>query len=134
MSIIIYPAIVHEENNQYWIEFPDLEGCFSSGNSFEEAYINAKDALGMYLDQENDAYERYINKPSEMKTIIEKFPDQRVLLIEFNSLEYARKYRTKAVKKTLSIPQWLNDEAIKQNINFSSILQEALIEKLKIIL
>ena len=53
------------------------------------------------------------------------------MFIEYDSLEYAKKYKTKAVKKTLSIPEWLNDLALKQNINFSSVLQEALINKLE---
>ena len=52
------------------------------------------------------------------------------MLVEYDSLEYAKKYKTKAVKKTLSIPEWLNDLAVKQNVNFSNVLQDALIKKL----
>ena len=54
------------------------------------------------------------------------------MIVEYDSIEYARKYKTKAVKKTLSIPEWLNDLAIKENVNFSAVLQEALIKKLHI--
>ena len=52
------------------------------------------------------------------------------MLIEYDSLEYAKKYKNKAVKKTLSIPEWLNDLATRENVNFSAVLQEALVKKI----
>ena len=131
MSKITYPALFHEEDGKYWVEFPDLEGCLTNGDTVEESYKNAKEALGFYLDKEGDVYERIINKPSEVKDIVNANPGVLVMLVEYDSLEYAKKYKTKAVKKTLSIPEWLNDLAVKQNINFSNILQEALIKKLE---
>ena len=131
MSRIAYPALFHEEGGSYWVEFPDLEGCLTDGGTVEEAYGHAKEALGFYLDQDDDPYERNINKPSDIKKIVDANPGSLVMFIEYDSLEYAKKYKTKAVKKTLSIPEWLNDLAIKQNINFSSVLQDALIKKLQ---
>ena len=130
MSKISYPAIFHLENGSYWVEFPDLEGCLSAGETIEEAFISSKEALGLYLDQDDDLYERKIEKPSHMRNIIERYPNEIVMLVEYDSLEYAKKYKTKAIKKTLSIPEWLNDIATKENVNFSNILQEALITKL----
>ena len=132
MSNISYPAIFHEENNSYYVEFPDLKGCFSSGDTIEIAYENSKEALGLYLDKEDDIYYRTINKPSNMKDICSQNPNKIVLLVEYDSIQYAKKYKTKAVKKTLSIPEWLNDLATKENVNFSSVLQEALVKKLHI--
>ena len=132
MSKISYPAIFHEEDNSYWVEFPDLEGCFSSGETIEEAFENAKEAIGLYLDRDEDMYNRIINKPSSVKDVCLRNPSSIVMLVEYDSLEYAKKYKTKAVKKTLSIPEWLNDLAIKENVNFSSVLQEALVKKLHI--
>lgn len=132
MSKISYPAIFHEEDNSYWVEFPDLEGCFSSGETIEEAFENAKEAIGLYLDRDDDTYNRIINKPSSIKDVCLRNPSSVVMLVEYDSLEYAKKYKTKAVKKTLSIPEWLNDLAIKENVNFSSVLQEALVKKLHI--
>lgn len=130
MSKITYPALFHEEDGKYWVEFPDLEGCLTNGDTVEESYKNAKEALGFYLDQEGDVYKRIINKPSEVKDIVNANPGTLVMLVEYDSLEYAKKYKTKAVKKTLSIPEWLNDLAVKQNVNFSNVLQDALIKKL----
>ena len=132
MSKISYPAIFYEEDNSYWVEFPDLEGCFSSGETIEEAFEDAKEAIGLYLDRDEDMYNRIINKPSSVKDVCLRNPSSIVMLVEYDSLEYAKKYKTKAVKKTLSIPEWLNDLAIKENVNFSSVLQEALVKKLHI--
>lgn len=130
MSRISYPAVFHEDNNSYWVEFPDLEGCLTSGDTVELAFENAKEALGLYLDKGGDIYERVINKPSSVKEVCVQNPGSIVMLIEYDSLEYAKKYKNKAVKKTLSIPEWLNDLAIRENVNFSAVLQEALVKKI----
>ena len=53
-------------------------------------------------------------------------------MIQFDKAEYERKHNNKAVKKTLTIPEWLNEEALAMNINFSQVLQEALMEKVGI--
>ena len=132
MSKISYPAIFHEDDNSYFVEFPDLEGCLSSGDTIESAFENAKEALGLYLDRDDDIYNRTINKPSSIKEVCSKNVNDIVMLVEYDSLQYAKKYKTKAVKKTLSIPEWLNDIATKENVNFSSVLQEALVKKLHI--
>lgn len=50
-------------------------------------------------------------------------------MVEFDLMEYRRKNCSKAVKKTLSIPEWLNEAAMKKGINFSQVLQEALMQK-----
>ena len=52
------------------------------------------------------------------------------MVIEFDLMEYRRRHCSRAVKKTLSIPEWLNEAAIKQGINFSQVLQEALLVKI----
>ena len=96
----------------------------------ELAFENAKEALGLYLDKDGDIYERVINKPSSVKKVCVQNPGSIVMLIEYDSLEYAKKYKNKAVKKTLSIPEWLNDLATRENVNFSAVLQEALVKKI----
>lgn len=132
MSKIKYPAIFHKDENSYWVDFPDLNGCVSDGANIEEAYGNAQEALGLYLDKEGDIFERNINEPSEISTVIKENKNDVVMFVEYDSVEYAKKYKNKAIKKTLSIPEWLNDIAVKENINFSNVLQEALIKKLKL--
>ena len=55
MKKIIYPAIFHkEENGGYWVEFPDLPGCLTSGETLEEAFLMAGDALDCFLDGTKD--------------------------------------------------------------------------------
>ena len=132
MSKIKYPAIFHKDENSYWVDFPDLNGCVSDGANIEEAYGNAQEALGLYLDKEGDIFDRNINEPSEISTVIKENKNDVVMFVEYDSVEYAKKYKNKAIKKTLSIPEWLNDIAVKENINFSNVLQEALIKKLKL--
>lgn len=134
MSKIYYPAVFHvsEDVGGFWVEFPDLDGCFSQGTDISDTMENAKEALGLYLDQSDDLYERTISKPSEINKVMEQFPKEIVVLVEYDDLKYARLYKNKAVKKTLSIPQWLNEEATKKGINFSQVLQEALLSKLNI--
>ena len=134
MTKIYYPAVFHvaEDVGGYWIEFPDLPGCFSQGSNDVEAMEMAKDALSLWLDTEGDILDRKFNDPSPLANIQKKYPREIVMLIEGDPHYYARKYNTKAVKKTLSIPQWLNDLAVKANINFSQVLQEALINKLNL--
>ena len=132
MSKVSYPAVFHFENNSYWVEFPDLEGCISYGDTIESAFNSSKEALGLYLDQDDDLYVRSISEPSQMNNIIKQYPGEVVMLVDYDSLEYAKLFKNKAVKKTLSIPEWLNDAAIKENVNFSAVLQEALIAKLNL--
>ena len=125
---LIYPAVFHEEDGAYWVEFPDLEGCQSFGDSLEETVINAKEALEGYavtlLEQG-----RLLNEPSDITTI-QCDEDAFTTLIE---CDITNKFATaRAVKKTLTIPAWLNDMAVEQNVNFSQTLQNALIEKLNI--
>ena len=47
--LLTYPAIFTHEDNQYWVEFVDLKGCFSDGKTLAEAIENAKEAMGLYL-------------------------------------------------------------------------------------
>lgn len=133
MSKVYYPAVFHvsEDVTGYWIEFPDLPGCFSQGETIDESMELAKEALGLFLDQSDDIYERSIAQPSNIQEIMKQFPNEIVLLVEYDSIKYAQLYKNKAVKKTLSIPQWLNEEAIKKGLNFSQVLQEALVAKLR---
>ncbi len=126
MSEIYYPAVFHEEDGAYWVEFPDLPGCLTQGESEQEALDMAKDALGLYLDENLDN----IKAPSTCKEIKALFPNELVMLVGCNPELYSRKLHSKAIKKTLTIPEWLNDKAIKADVNFSEALKEALISKL----
>ena len=119
-----YPALFHKaEEGGFWISFPDIPECLTQGNDMSEAYEMAVDALGLALEErikEND-----VPSPTNIDMIKEE-EDAYTVIIKFDLLEYRKKHNSKAVKKTLSIPQWLNEEAIARGINFSQVLQDGL--------
>lgn len=122
----IYPAIFHKEDDSFWVDFPDLEGCQSYGNTLEETMEYAQEALGLYIVSKLDNNEK-INKPSDIKSI--ESDDGFVSYVSTDISKYRKK--SKSIKKTLTIPEWLNEEAEKNHINFSSVLQRALMDELQ---
>ena len=121
-------SVFHKaEEGGFWVSFPDFPECMTQGDSMDEAYEMAIDALGLSLSSIEDEGTD-IPKASEFETVDPE--DGILVIIEFDMAEYRRKHRSKAVKKTLSIPEWLNEAAIRENLNFSQILQEALMVKL----
>lgn len=131
MSKHFYPAIFTKEDNGYSVRFPDLEGCFTEGDTLEEAYNMAVDAVGLYL--EGDTVGAFNFPQTKELGDIKAAENETVVLIEFDEMEYLKKHSNKAIKKTLSIPQWLNTMAEQNNINFSQVLQSALKERLNIV-
>ena len=123
-----YPAYFHKaEEGGFWISFPDIPECLTQGDDMSEAYEMANDALGLAL--EDRIKEKRIPTPTEIDKLSPE-GDAYIVLIEFDLQEYRKKHSSKAVKKTLSIPQWLNEAAVAQNINFSQVLQDGLKAKL----
>lgn len=122
--LYVYPAVFHKENDSYWVEFPDLEGCQSYGDSIPQVIELAGEALGLYISYRIENGLK-INPASDISNI-SKPDDGFVSYIPSDALKYVKK--NKAVKKTLTIPEWLNDEAEKRNLNFSGFLQKALID------
>ena len=124
-----YPAIFHvAEEGGFWISFPDFEGILSQGDSFEEAIEMAKSALGLELcdlELEGKEYPK-----SSIVSQVKHDKKDVVVMIELDLLEYKRTHNSFAVKKTLSIPSWLNEEAIAAGLNFSAILQQGLKKEL----
>lgn len=126
---VFYPVIFTKENTGYSTVAVDLDGCFSEGDSFEEAYTNIQDAIGLYLEDITD-----YPAPSNPENISHDLVGGKFMcVVEFDNIEYKRRTNTKAIKKTLTIPEWLNEEAERQHINFSGVLQDALKTKLNII-
>lgn len=131
MSKHFYPAVFRKEDDGYSVYFPDLEGCFTEGDTLEEAYNMAVDAVGLYL--ESDTVGVFNFPQTKELGNIKAAENETVVLIEFDEMEYLKRHSNKAVKKTLSIPQWLNTMAEQNNINFSQVLQSALKERLNIV-
>ena len=129
MKKLFYPARFHREEEGFWVTFPDFPECFTEGDNMELAYEMAVEALGLAITSRK-AENQEIPIASQPDTIT--IEEGILVVVEFDMLEYCKKHNSRAVKKTLSIPEWLNEEAIAMGINFSQVLQEALMLKLKV--
>ncbi|MDI3537782.1 MAG: hypothetical protein PWP30_2264 [Eubacteriaceae bacterium] len=131
MKKLFYPAVfIPEEDGGFSVFFPDIPGCNTCGDTMDQAYEMAFDALGLVLSYMEDNKEDIpgASNPQEIKLEEGQF----LAVIEFDMNAYKRKTDSRAVKKTLTIPSWLNDAALESNVNFSQVLQDALMEKLHI--
>lgn len=128
---LVYPACIYEEKEGgYSVEVPDLKGCYTQGETLEETLEMAQDAaLGWLLTSIEDDEE--IPNPSKIEEIKIKNNKGFKTLLLLDIDQYTQKYGSKqSVKKTLTIPIWLNKRAEKVGINFSQTLQDALINKI----
>ena len=119
---LIYPAIFYREEDGMWVEFPDLIGCQSSGDDLHETYENAKEALEAYcITMLGEKHE--LPKATDI-TAIRPPENSFTSLVETDLTTQMSKM--KSVKKTLTIPMWMNEMAESKGINFSQTLQNAL--------
>ena len=138
----MYPACFFTEGDGYSVIFPDLNWLATQGDTLEEAMEMAVDCLAGYLYScKIDGDD--IPKPSKLSEIDpeavarEIDPEGPVCeafvnMVTVDVEEYARMHFEKSVKKTLTIPAWLNKAALEQNVNFSQVLQEALKTRLNL--
>jgi len=129
---LTYPAIITYEDNVFYIGFPDFEKEFYNtyGDTFEEAVEMGKEYLVLLLEElENEKKE--FPTPSKIKKVKELLEDNQELVYISLNYEYEKSLiKIAYVKKTLTIPSYLDILAKNKNINFSQVLQEALKEKL----
>lgn len=125
---LIYPAVLYpfsDGSGGYSVEFPDLPGCVTEGRNLEEAMEMGIDAAsGWVLDELEEG--NPVPSASEYKDIVPR-EGGIVTLFSLDMDSYAEKYGEKSVRKNLTIPAWLNTFAEKNNINFSQVLQDALL-------
>lgn len=126
-QLTVFPAIFTFDGKYYNVDFIDLKGCSTFGDSIQNAYKMSQDAMGLFLDN-------LINfpKPTTDFSNINLEKNQFISFVSIDMEEYRKKFNNKSIKKTLTIPEWLNYLSEKNNINFSQVLQEALKEKLGI--
>lgn len=124
MNKYVYPAIFTPEGQGYTVRFPDLECCYTEGDSLAEAVEMARDVLCHSL-YNLETQHKPIPLPTDLSAIA--VPEGSfVSLVDADTMEYRRFYESRSVKKTLTIPSWLNSLAEEQHVNFSGLLQEAL--------
>lgn len=127
MNRLFYPAVFHKEDDGFWISFPDFPECFTEGDDMQQAYEMAVDALGLAITSRQKEKEE-IPAPTDVSEL--KTTDGFIVVLEFDMLAYLKKHNSRAVKKTLTIPEWLNESASAMGLNFSQVLQEALMQKI----
>ncbi|MCL2678908.1 MAG: type II toxin-antitoxin system HicB family antitoxin [Dehalococcoidia bacterium] len=124
----VYPVILYPDDDKIGVTVPDLPGCHTYGDDKADALLAAKDAIEMWLwsaeNQDED-----IPRASESLDIHD---GQTLTLVAADTDEWRRAHDTRSVKKTLSVPSWLNAQAEKANAPFSQILQEGLKEYLRV--
>lgn len=128
MAKYVYPAVFTKDEDGYSVRFPDVDGCFTSGKDLQEALEMAEDALCLMLYDREESGEAL--PAASAVTDVQTEPGEFVSLIGCDTLEYRKRYGSKAVKKTLSIPSWLNEAAERAGVNFSNVLQDALKQQL----
>lgn len=123
-----YPAIFEPEDTGFSVYVPDIAGCMTQGDTLDEALDMVQEAIGLMLEDIEEKDYPAPSSPTDIATTGKQF----VMMVSFDKLAYDKKYNAKAVKKTLSIPAWLNKLAIEKNINFSNLLQNALMRELNV--
>jgi predicted RNase H-like HicB family nuclease len=130
MDNYIFPCIFIYKDDGISIIFPDLDGCVSFGENEQEAFYNAKEALTLHMygiEQDNES----IPQPSLIKNV-QLDENEQAVLIEAFMPPFRAKQANKFVKKTLTIPEWLNIIAERNEVNFSQVLQNGLKDLLKL--
>ena len=130
-----YPACFYKEKEGgYSVIFPDLNHLATCGETLDQALAMAVDCLAGYLFEADRAGDT-VPVPSAMSAIVpddeyDDYEEAFVNMVTVDVAEYAKTHFEKAVKKTLTIPTWLNDRAEREHVNFSQLLQAALRQKL----
>ncbi|GIO30765.1 MULTISPECIES: type II toxin-antitoxin system HicB family antitoxin [Paenibacillus] len=120
----VFPAVFDYADDGISVEFPDLPGALTCGDTDEEALYMAKDCLALHLyGMEEDGDE--IPEPTPVADI-PQMPKKVVVLIDVWMPPFRDKMADRAVKKTLTIPKWLDDLAAEHKVNYSHVLQDAL--------
>lgn len=125
----VYPAIFDEQDGRYLVRIPDVPGCVTGGTSLSEAFCMARDALAGCLC----AYEDQRMELPAKKRIADlkaAYPDALIAMVDVDTIEYRKRTESKFVRRTVSLPQWLDTLAAIADVSLSQTLQEALLQKL----
>ncbi len=124
MSVYVYPAIFSPEEGRYNVVFPDLPDCYTCGDDLTDAMLMAQDVLSDVMSDKEETGEA-IPEASAIGAV--DAPSGSICsLVLADTDAWRRAHAVKSVKKTLTIPQWLNTAAEARGVNFSQVLQDAL--------
>ncbi|HEL1656960.1 TPA: type II toxin-antitoxin system HicB family antitoxin [Streptococcus suis] len=121
-----YPAIFHKDEQGYWVEFPEFSGG-TQGDNLEEAMYNAREflesSIALYIDEGME-----LPKASDIKAL--SAPDGFVSMIQADPTPYIK--NNKAIRKNVTVPEWLTKLADREGLNYSEILTTALETRLQV--
>ena len=127
MSKYIYPAIFTQEEHGYSINFPDIDSCYTCGDNLADGFLMAEDVLAMVMyDYEKE--HKAIPKPSKPDSI-KLSENETVHLIAADTFKYEKMFSSKSVRKSVTIPAWLDTKVEEANISLSAFLQQKLKEE-----
>lgn len=133
----VYPVFIAQCDQDFLVFIPDWD-IYTEGKSMLDAIAMARDAIGLKgIDYEDDgkempevsSYEAAIQKAKEDTEIFD-YTQGILTMVDVDFAEYRRKHDNRMVKKNCTIPYYLNVEAEKLGINFSKLLQDALLQKI----
>ncbi len=121
----VYPAVLKPlPNGEYAVKIPDLPGCVTCGKDLPDTLDMAQDAISMWICDAEDCKE--VIPPASNISSTSHDEGEFTTLIAVDTIQYRNLNDNRAIKKTLTIPNWLNTKAEKAGINFSQTLQKSL--------
>ena len=125
MAEYVYPALFHSnDDGSFTVTYPDLPGCISEGKNLGNAIYMAQRALSQWLEYASETGADVA--PASSMQSIHKETDEFVNLIRVEVKD------DRAVKRTVSIPRWMDDQASEKGLSLSRVLQDALKERLNV--
>ena len=129
MKRYFYPAIFSKEGNCYNVKFLDFENIFTFGDSLDDAYYMAQDALYAMLPE----YKDNLPEPTLDYMKIKVNSNEFISMVELDPVEHEKKISSKTVKTTVTMPEWLKNLADTKGINFSKLLQDSIKNELNLL-
>jgi predicted RNase H-like HicB family nuclease len=135
--IHVYPACFYKEKEGgYSVIFPDLNHLATCGDTLEQAVTMAVDCLAGYIHYAKREG-NLLPEPSERGSVnpdaeYDDYEEVFVNMVAVDAEEYAKSHFERSIRKNLTIPKWLNDTALREGVNFSRVLQNALLEQLNL--
>lgn len=125
---IVYPAIIEQDKEGFYATFPDLPGCLTDGNTQEAVLTNAEEALTGYILARIELGLPIAHASNPSAVVLPKGAYLALIRSDITPSDLG-----KSMNKTLTLPVWLNQRAVNAHVNFSQVLQDALMRKLNII-
>ncbi|AYZ73416.1 type II toxin-antitoxin system HicB family antitoxin [Fusobacterium necrophorum] len=140
--LVVYPAIFHKAvEGGYIVCFPDLENGATEGETLEEAMRMAEDYIGTWLYDDFVSKKEFPKASNILDISLEVEEEEKEYIVEGESFKtlisldikkYVQECKNEIVRKNVSIPSWMNEMAKNYNLNFSSLLQQAIKKELEI--